>query len=143
MKYISLLILMILSLEISAQEYPKLYSKEKKLYLITEPQLRSTIKLNNEVFMCDEKLELYKSLYNVSKERATALSEKIYLYENNISKYKLILDQKDIQLELKDKIIKEQKSQLKTQKRKKIAGGTIGFGLGVIAGIITTTYLIK
>jgi hypothetical protein len=143
MKYISVIIILFLSLQLKAQEYPKLYSKDKKLYLITEPQLRSTIKLNNEVFMCEEKLELYKSLYDVNKKRASALSEKIYLYEDNISKYKLMIEQKDVQLGLKDKIIKEQKSQLKTQKRKKIAGGTIGFGLGVIAGVITTTYLIK
>jgi len=143
MKYISVIIILFLSLQLKAQEYPKLYSKDKKLYLITEPQLRSTIKLNNEVFMCDEKLELYKSLYNISKERSSALSEKIYLYEDNISKFKLIIEQKDVQLGLKDKIIKEQKSQLRTQKRKKIAGGTIGFGLGVIAGVITTTYLIR
>jgi hypothetical protein len=143
MKYISVIIILFLSLQLKAQEYPKLYSKDKKLYLITESQLRSTIKLNNEVFMCDEKLELYKSLYNISKERSSALSEKIYLYEDNISKFKLIIEQKDVQLGLKDKIIKEQKSQLRTQKRKKIAGGTIGFGLGVIAGVITTTYLIR
>jgi hypothetical protein len=126
-----------------AQEYPKLYNKQQKLYLITEPQLKTTIKMGVKIDMCDEKLQLCINSNKIKDAQKNLLIESFGMCEQKVVKQGLIIDEQKNQLNTKDKIIKEQKSQLKTQKRKKIAGGTIGFGLGVIAGVITTTYLIK
>jgi signal recognition particle GTPase len=142
MKHIIIIILSLICLNLKAQEFPKPYYK-KGLWIITEPQLKATIKLSNDAFMCEEKMELYKNLNEIKDKRINAFTEKIYLYDEKIDKLELILKEKDKQLDIKDKIITEYKKELRQQKVKRIVGGTIAFGLGAIGGVVATTYLLR
>ena len=126
-----------------AQEYPKLYNKQQKLYLITEPQLKTTIKMGVKIDMCEEKLDLCINSNKIKDAQKNLLIESFGMCEQKVVKQGLIIDEQKNQLNTKDKIIIEQKKQLKSEKRKKIVGGVLGFGLGVIGGVVAGTYLIN
>ena len=71
------------------------------------------------------------------------LIESFGMCEQKVVKQGLIIDEQKNQLNTKDKIIIEQKKQLRSEKRKKIVGGVLGFGLGVIGGVVAGAYLIN
>jgi len=137
------LILLLMSLFSFAQEYPKLYSKQQRLYLITEPQLKTTIKMGIKIDMCVEKLELCKNLNKIKDERINLLNKRGFYCEEKIEQQKSIINQQSKQLQLKEEIIKEKNKEIKNQKVKKIVGVTVGIGLGFIGGVVTATYLVN
>jgi len=145
MKKIKLLLffLFINLLSYAQDNYPKLYDKKQKTYLITEHQLKTTIKMGVKIDMCEEKLELCKNLNKIKEEKINLLYQSFGMCEDKVMKMDLIIKEKDKQLDIKDKIVSEYKKELKQQKIKKIVGGTIAFGLGAIGGVVATTYLIK
>jgi hypothetical protein len=145
MKKINLIIIfLIMGLMSFAQDtYPKLYDKKQRIYLISEHQLKTTIKMGVKIDMCEEKLVLCQNSNKIKESKINLLYESFGMCEDKIQKQDMIIKEKNKQLEIKNKVITEYKTQMKSQKRKKIVGGTLGFGLGVITGIITATYLIN
>lgn len=145
MKKINLIIIFLFMsiLSFAQDNYPKLYDKKQKIYLITEYQLKTTIKMGVKIDMCEEKLELCQNSNKIKESKINLLYESFGMCEDKIMKQDLIIKEKNKQLEIKDKIITEYKKELRQQKVKRIVGGTIAFGLGAIGGTVATTYLIK
>jgi hypothetical protein len=96
-----------------------------------------------KIDMCEEKLELCKNSNRVKEEKINLLYQSFGMCEDKIMKMDLVIKEKNKQLDIKDKIISEYKKELRQQKVKRIVGGTIGFGLGAIGGVVATTYLLK
>jgi hypothetical protein len=139
----AIIFLFISLLSYAQDNYPKLYDKKQRTYIITEYQLKTTIKMGIKIDMCEEKLELCKNLNKIKEEKINLIYKSFGLCEDKVMKMDLIIKEKDKKLNIKDKIIAEYKKELKQQKIKRIIGGTIGFGLGAIGGVVATTYLLK
>jgi hypothetical protein len=139
----AIIFLFISLLSYAQDNYPKLYDKKQRTYIITEYQLKTTIKMGIKIDMCEEKLELCKNSNRVKEEKINLLYQSFGMCEDKIMKMDLVIKEKNKQLDIKDKIISEYKKELRQQKVKRIVGGTIGFGLGAIGGVVATTYLLK